>query len=176
MENIILTGYMGSGKSTVGKNLSRIGGYAFVDTDEMIERQQGRTINDIFAQEGEAAFRDMETALLKQFIRDGERGLVIATGGGMPVREENRTLLRQLGAVFYLQAAPETIYNRLKGDTKRPLLRCADPLARIRQMLAERGPAYEAAAQYTIAVDWLRQAETAQRIADMVKDRKEERK
>ncbi len=174
MENIILMGYMGSGKSTVGKNLARIAGYAFMDTDEMIERQQGRTINDIFEQEGEEAFRDMETALLARLIREGRKGLVLATGGGMPVREENRRLLGQLGYVVYLQAAPETIYNRLKGDTKRPLLRCADPLARIRQMLEQRDAAYRAGAQYTIAVDRLRQAETAQRIADMVKNRREE--
>ena len=173
MKNIILTGYMGSGKSTVGKNLSKLNGYAFVDTDEMIERQHGKTISEIFEQEGEDAFRDMETALLNQFIREGREELVISTGGGMPVREENRRLLRQLGSVVYLKAAPETIYDRLKGDTKRPLLRCDDPLTRIREMLAKRGPAYEAGALYTVETDRMRQAETAQWIVDMVKKQEE---
>lgn len=173
MRNIILTGYMGSGKSTVGKNLSKLNGCVFADTDEMIEQQQGRSINDIFAQEGEEAFRNMETALLKQFINEGREGLVISTGGGMPVREENRRLLNQLGTVVYLKAAPETIYDRLKGDTKRPLLRCEDPLTRIREMLAKRAPFYEAGARYIVEVDRLRQAETEQRIMDMVEAQEE---
>lgn len=161
MNNIILIGYMGCGKTTVGKNLTKITGYTFVDTDEMIEKQQGRTIREIFAADGEAAFRDMETALLHQMIAEKKEQLIISTGGGMPVREENRPLLASLGTVVYLKVQPETVYSRIKDDTKRPLLQCADPLTRIREMLAVRGPVYEAAAQKIIQADGLKHTEIA---------------
>ena len=119
MENIILTGYMGSGKTTVGKNVAKLKAYTFLDTDEMIVQQQRRSINEIFATEGEQAFRDMETALLRQLIDEKRERIVLSTGGGMPLRAENRQLLSKLGKVVYLKASPATIYNRIKGDTTR---------------------------------------------------------
>ncbi|MDE7478489.1 MAG: shikimate kinase, partial [Lachnospiraceae bacterium] len=122
MDNIILTGYMGSGKTTVGRNVAKLMNYTFVDTDELIVEQQNRSINEIFAADGEQAFRDMETALLQKLIADKKEHLVISTGGGMPLRAENRQLLSRLGKVVYLKASPKTIYNRIKGDTTRPLL------------------------------------------------------
>jgi len=82
MENIILTGYMGSGKTTVGRNVAKMTHYTFVDTDEMIVEQQHRSISEIFAEEGEQAFRDMETALLRQLVAEKKEHLVISTGGG----------------------------------------------------------------------------------------------
>ena len=100
--NIILIGYMGCGKTTVGKNLARITGYTFTDTDEMIEKEQVRTISEIFATDGEEAFRKMETKLLEQLIQEQIIQLVISTGGGMPLREKNRKLLAELGTVIYL--------------------------------------------------------------------------
>ena len=124
--NIILIGYMGCGKTTVGKNLARITGYTFTDTDEMIEKEQGRTISEIFATDGEEAFRKMETKLLEQLIQEQSTQLVISTGGGMPLREKNRKLLAELGTVIYLQTKPQTVYERIKDDTKRPLLQCAE--------------------------------------------------
>lgn len=165
MKNIILVGYMGCGKTTVGKNLARICDMTFLDTDELIEEQQGRSISEIFATDGEAAFRDMETNVLREMLEQKKGGLVISTGGGMAVREENRALLKQLGMVFYLKAKPETVYERIKGDTKRPLLQCEDPLSRIREMQEQRGSAYEAAAHHMIEVDEYRQQE----IAEMIK-------
>ena len=153
MKNIILVGYMGCGKTTVGKNLARICEMAFLDTDELIEEQQGRTISEIFATDGEAVFRDMETQALKEMLKKKKEGFVISTGGGMPVREENRELLKQLGKVFYLKAEPETIYERVKGDTKRPLLQCENPLNRIQEMLAQREPADEETSHHVITVD-----------------------
>lgn len=164
MKNIILVGYMGCGKTTVGKHLARICGLDFLDTDELIEEQQGRSIREIFASDGEEVFRDMETQALKEMLEKKEDGFVISTGGGMAVREENRELLKQLGKVYYLKAEPETVYARIKGDTKRPLLQCEDPLSRIREMLVHREPAYEAAAHHIISVDDKRQQELAENI------------
>lgn len=164
MENIILTGYMGSGKTTVGKDVAKRKNYTFVDTDEMIVEQQRRSINEIFAADGEQAFRDMETALLRELIAEKREHLVISTGGGMPLRAENRRLLSGLGTVVYLKAAPETIYDRVKGDTTRPLLKCENPMKRIQEMLAVRGPFYEEGAMFIVEVDKRNQSEVASEI------------
>ena len=161
MENIILIGYMGSGKTTVGKIAAERKNYTFVDTDEMIVEQQHRSISEIFAADGERAFRDMETALLGQLIAEKREHLVISTGGGMPLRTENQQLLARLGKVVYLKASPVTIYNRIKGDTTRPLLQCENPLERIEEMIVERSPLYEAGAMFIVEVDELSQSEAA---------------
>lgn len=164
MKNIILVGYMGCGKTTVGKRIAEATKYTFADTDEMIVAQQGRSISDIFAQDGESVFRDMETALLVKMLTEKNDTCVISTGGGMPVREENRKLLRQLGTVVYLRVKPETVYERIKGDTMRPLLQCENPMERIQEMIKSRNPAYEAAAELVIDVDNLTQREVAEQI------------
>lgn len=164
MKNYVLVGYMGCGKTTVGKNLARICNMEFLDTDELIEQKQRRKISDIFAAEGEGAFRDMETAVLREMLEQNKTGFVISTGGGMPVREENRELLKKLGVVFYLKAKPETVYERVKGDTKRPLLQCENPLSRIRTMQEQREPAYRESAHYIVEVDEYRQSEIAEQI------------
>lgn len=157
---------MGCGKTTVGKNLARLCEFTFLDTDELIEEQQGRSISEIFASDGEAAFRDMETEVLEEMLAQKKEGLILSTGGGMALREENRALLKQLGEVFYLKAEPETIYERVKGDTKRPLLQCEEPLSRIQEMIVQRGPAYEDVAHQIIQVDEYKQQE----IAEMIKE------
>lgn len=164
MENIILIGYMGSGKTTVGKIAAERKNYTFVDTDEMIVEQQHRSISEIFAADGERVFRDMETALLRQLIAEKREHLVISTGGGMPLRTENQQLLARLGKVVYLKASPATIYNRIKGDTTRPLLQCENPLERIEKMIVERSPLYEAGAMFIVEVDELSQSEAASEI------------
>lgn len=171
MENIILTGYMGSGKTTVGKKVAKIKNYTFVDTDEMIVEQQKRSIKEIFAEDGEQTFRDLETTLLRQLVDEKREYMVISTGGGMPLREENRKLLSKLGKVVYLKASPATIYNRIKGDTARPLLQCANPMKRIEEMLAAREPMYEEGAVLIVNVNELRQSEAAEqcvKIADQI--------
>lgn len=159
MENIILTGYMGSGKTTIGKNLAKQKHFTFVDTDEMIVEQQHRSINEIFATDGERVFRDMETALLRQLIADKKEHMIVSTGGGMPLRAENRQLLSQLGTVIYLKASPQTIYDRIKGDTARPLLQCENPMKRIEEMIAAREPLYEQGATVVVDVNALKQSE-----------------
>ncbi|MBQ7944104.1 MAG: shikimate kinase [Lachnospiraceae bacterium] len=168
MKNIILIGYMGCGKTTVGKNLARICGYTFLDTDEWIEEQQGRSISEIFATDGEEAFREMETQCIQTLIDGKLEGYVISTGGGMPVREVNRQLLKKLGKVIYLSVKPETVYERIKGDTKRPLLQCDDPLSKIKDMIAMRAPAYRDGADYIVRVDTLKQYTVALKIKKLV--------
>lgn len=166
MNNIILVGYMGSGKTTVGRLLAQLLDYSFADTDEMIEEREQLTISKIFSEKGEEAFRDMETGLLEELAVSGQERLVIATGGGMAVREQNRRLLRELGSVVYLKASPETVYDRIKGDTGRPLLQCDNPLSRIKEMIAQREQFYEEASHTVISVDIMKKDEIAQMIRE----------
>ncbi len=152
MKNVILIGFMGCGKTTVGIRLSYRIRRVLEDTDKRIEREQGITISEIFAQKGEEYFRELETDLLRRLAKENfER--VISTGGGLPMREENRKLLRQLGTVVYLRIRPETVYERLKTDTTRPLLQCEDPLSKIKELMALRAPLYEEAAHLVVDVD-----------------------
>lgn len=152
MRNIILTGFMGCGKTTVGIRLSYRLRRPMEDTDKLIEREEGRTISEIFQTDGEAFFRDLETECLKKLIRTA-KNMVISVGGGLPVREENRALLKELGTVIYLRARAETIYERTKHDTSRPLLQGADPQGKIRTLLAAREALYEEGADVVIDVD-----------------------
>ena len=162
--NIVLIGFMGSGKTTVGVKLSYRFHMPVEDTDKIIERKQGLSIGEIFEREGEEAFRRMETELLST-IGQRKSGRILSVGGGTPVREENRELIRRCGRVFYLRAKPETIYNRLKGDSTRPLLQCEDPLARIKELLAQRQSAYEECADVIVDVDEASLDEVVEQIA-----------
>lgn len=121
MKNIVLMGFMGAGKTTVGKELAKAMNCEFLDTDEQIEKEQGCKISEIFSREGEEAFRNLETELLKR-LQNRKEMFVLSIGGGMPVRAENRELLRNLGEVVYLRTSKEEIIRRLSGDTNRPLL------------------------------------------------------
>lgn len=152
MNNVILIGFMGCGKSTVGIRLSYRIRRVLEDTDKRIEREQGKTISEIFAVEGEGYFRDLETKLLEKLLTENYQR-VISTGGGLPVREQNRKLLRELGTVVYLRIQPETVYQRLKNDTTRPLLQCENPLEKIKELMEQRAPIYEEAAHIIIDVD-----------------------
>ena len=151
-QNLVLIGFMGSGKTSIGLKLSYRMRMPVEDTDKLIERREGRSINEIFADDGEEYFRQLETELLEE-LRVKSRGKIFSVGGGTPVRPENRTLLKQLGTVIYLRVQPETVYERLKNDTSRPLLQCDEPLQRIRELLDYRKEAYEACADIVIDVD-----------------------
>ncbi len=151
--NIILEGFMGSGKTTVSEILSDRLGLELMDTDVTIEDTEGRSISSIFREDGEEAFRDMETELLQMIAGDHLRDMVISLGGGMPVREKNRELLKESGKVVYLKASPETIYERVKGDTTRPLLQSEDPLLRIKELMEGRSDVYDEAADLIIDTD-----------------------
>lgn len=151
-QSVVLIGFMGSGKSTIGIRLSYRLRYTVEDTDRLIEAHAGKTISEIFAQEGEEAFRRMETRLLKKLAKMPGKH-IYSVGGGTPVREINRPLLKRMGTVVYLRARPETIYERLKNDTTRPLLQGEDPMERIRRLMAEREAAYTGAADVIVDVD-----------------------
>lgn len=162
--NYVLTGFMGSGKTSVGLRLSYRLRRPVEDTDRLIERREGRSISAIFAREGEAHFRELETALLRE-LADRHYACIYSVGGGTPVRECNRELLKRMGTVIYLRVRPETVYRRLKGDTARPLLQCEDPLERIRELLESRREAYESGADVILDVDDMTVEEIAECIA-----------
>lgn len=148
-ENIVLIGFMGCGKSTIGRKLANAIDYEFLDTDELIEQKTGRKISDIFASDGEEAFRQMETDLLQE-LSETVTGKVLATGGGMPMREENRALMRQVGTVVFLEASIETILERLANDTTRPLATGEDREKRLRPLYEKRYPLYLEAAEVVV--------------------------
>jgi shikimate kinase len=151
--NIILIGFMGSGKSTIGRRLSRTFGYPLVDTDQLIVDQEGRSIPEIFAEQGEEAFRDLETGVLRSLSRHS--GHIIATGGGIIGRPENRALLRKLGYVVWLVASPAEILARTARNANRPLLNNDQPEETIRNLLEVRTPLYRATAHLAIETDQL---------------------
>lgn len=153
MNNIILIGFMGCGKTSVGKRLATALGCEFLDTDEWIEEKQKRSIREIFDTDGEAAFRDMETDCLRDLLKNKKKGFVLSVGGGLPIREENRILLKQLGNVVFLQASPDVIYQRVKNDRTRPLLQDKNPRGRILDLMSARKKYYEDAADHIIIVD-----------------------
>ncbi len=166
--NVVLIGFMGSGKSTMGIRLSYQLRYALEDTDRLIEAVAGKSISEIFAQEGEEAFRQMETELLEKLAeKKGQR--IYSVGGGTPVRAVNRPLLKKLGTVVYLRTRPETVYERLKDDTTRPLLQGEDPLGKIRRLMAEREQAYIETADVVLDVDEMTAEQVVERIAMCVR-------
>lgn len=156
IDNLILTGYMGTGKSTIGRMAAESFGCRFIDTDEAIEEEQKKTVNEIFASYGEEYFRKLETELIKRLC-ELPKGFVAATGGGLPIRQENAEILHRLGKVVYLRTSKETIVERLMGDTKRPLLKDAsDKKAleeKVERMLEARGPVYESTADIILDTD-----------------------
>lgn len=139
-KNVILTGMMGSGKTSVGLELAKILECDFFDLDEIIEKKYGK-ITQIFKDKGENYFREIETSELKNFKNN--RAFVLSTGGGAVLKEENLEILRSLGEVFYLSANAQTIYNRVKEQTQRPLLNTKDPKKTIEDILSSRLEKYE---------------------------------
>jgi shikimate kinase len=143
MKNIVLTGFMGTGKTAVSRELARLTGFNQVDVDAEIEKTAGMTITEIFAQFGEPYFRDLETAEIKK-VSQG-RNLIISTGGGAVLRQENMDALRANGVIICLTATPETIFERTKDNNERPLLQVEDPIKKIKELLSFRKPYYEKA-------------------------------
>ncbi len=138
--NIVLIGFMGSGKSTVSYRLSKRLEWNMFDTDRLVEERAGLGIPDIFASLGEQAFRDLETEVLQSL--KGTESSIIATGGGVILREENRELLRELGFTVWLTASPEILFERVSRTDHRPLLRTSDPQKALRELFASRERLY----------------------------------
>jgi shikimate kinase len=146
--NIVLIGFMGSGKTSVGRLIAQRLGFQFVDTDAIVVERVGMQVADIFAKHGEPWFREQESAALRSL--GILKRAVISTGGGVVLRPENRELLRDLGFVVWLTASEDVIYDRVSRNKKRPLLHTADPRATVHELLEKRRPLYEAAAQLTV--------------------------
>lgn len=142
-ENIVLIGFMGCGKSTVGRELQQRLGYPLVDMDQVIEQRAGKPITAIFAEDGENVFRDMESSLLRELSDPDTPRRIISTGGGVVGRAENRGLLKQLGYVVWLHAPAEVILERTGKNRARPLLHTENPEERVRTLMAEREPFYQ---------------------------------
>ena len=138
----------GGGKSTAGRQLARRLNWDFIDTDTVIEQRIGCPIRAYFEREGEQSFRDIEGQVLSELV-DARRS-VLATGGGVVVRETNRELLRAHTQVVYLRSTPEELFRRLRQDTQRPLLQVTDPLGRLKQLYDERDPLYLQTAHFVI--------------------------
>ena len=147
--NIILIGFMGCGKSSVGRRLAKQLSFCFLDTDERIEQKEKKKISTIFAENGEAHFRSLETKTVKELLEHTEN-TVISTGGGLPLGEENGKLLQQLGFVVYLDVSKETVLKRLEKDTSRPLLQGPDKEKNVEELLKFRKPIYEYTAHITV--------------------------
>ncbi|MTD38928.1 AAA family ATPase [Erwinia sp. CPCC 100877] len=151
MKGIILIGFMGAGKTTVGKLLSKETGMEHIDFDDKIVEEIGMTIQEYFDRHGEAAFRERETNVLKRYLNHNQ---VVSTGGGIVMRPENRELLKQMAPVIYLKTKPEVFIPRLKHDhvTVRPLVVSKSP-EEIKQVFEPRIPFYEESASLVVETD-----------------------
>lgn len=142
-KNIFLIGFMGSGKTTVGRRLAKRLGRDFVDLDEYLEKRLGITIPQIFTRFGECFFRDAEYDALQSVSKKNRQ--VIATGGGVVLRDENWKLMKKKGITIYLKASPEVLWSRVKGNTARPLLQVENPYKKVLELLSKRNALYEKA-------------------------------
>ena len=159
--NLALIGFMGTGKTSVGRLVAEQLGFEFVDTDEMIQVRTGRTISDIFNRDGEPAFREMERKMVLEL--SGRQQLVISTGGGLPTNPENMTKLKSHALVICLWSSPEKIWERVHHQSHRPLLHDPEPQKKIRELLAMREPFYKQA-DVLIITDTRNLREVAQQV------------
>jgi len=169
-ENVVLVGFMGSGKSSVGRLVARVLRSRFVDTDRLVVDRVGREITDIFAEHGEDRFRLEEGRALRNLL--GQTGLVVATGGGIVTIPENRPTLKTLGLVVWLTAREEVIWERVSRNKKRPLLHTDNPRETVQVLLEKRNPLYEAVADLIIDTSGLTHSEVAEKICRRVKSPK----
>ena len=167
MENIFLIGFMGSGKSTIACELKKQLGMELVEMDARIVKEQGMRINDIFAQYGEDHFRDIESRLILTIGDEGNT--IVSCGGGVIVRPQNTEYMKKSGKVVYLKATPETIYERVKHSTDRPILNGNMNVEYIAELMEKRRPLYEGAADITIVTDGKGRDEICKEIIQYVK-------
>jgi shikimate kinase len=168
--SIFLIGPMGSGKSAVGRQLARMLDLDFIDSDVEIEARTGVDIPLIFEKEGEAGFRDREQEAIDSLT--AREGIVLATGGGAVLKPANRDHLSQRGCVVYLQTSVDQQLERTRHGRQRPLLYTSDPRAKLRELLAERLPLYEATADLIVSTDGRRVQAVAEEIAQLIAARR----
>jgi len=174
--NIVLVGFMGTGKTTIAIELSHRLGMKYVSTDDLIEKRERRTINEIFTKSGEGYFRDIESAVIRDTMCMDN--LVIDTGGGAVIRDENVAYMKSSGVIICLTADEDVIMERTKKYKHRPILNVEDPKRKIRDLLARRLP-YYAKADYTIDTGKLTVRQVIDKIAEITEPklkRKEEPK
>lgn len=164
---VVLVGPMGAGKSTIGRLLADFLGAPFKDSDRVIEERSGADIPWIFDVEGEEGFRDRETQILEELVV--EPGLVLATGGGIVLREKNRECLRGAGKVVYLTASIDQLVKRTSRDKRRPLLQVDDPQQKIRELIEMRHPLYEEVADLVVKTDERSPRVVAREIVDLLR-------
>jgi len=143
MKNVVLVGFMGTGKTVIAKRLARRLKMRYISTDDIIEERENRPISDIFAKDGEPYFRNVEKRVVKEV--SSMSNVVVAAGGGAVIDEENLRELKKSGVVICLNATPGEILERTKGYAHRPLLNVPDPLSKIRELLGARDPYYKKA-------------------------------
>jgi shikimate kinase len=151
MENIFLIGFMGAGKSTIARELQKLTGGKLVEMDARIVEEQGMSINDIFAQFGEEHFRELESSLILTIGDEGNT--IVSCGGGVVVRPQNIEYMHKSGKIVYLKTSPETIYERVRYSTERPILNGNMNVEYIASLMEKRRPLYEGAADITIVTD-----------------------
>jgi shikimate kinase len=162
VRNIVLVGFMGSGKSSIGREIAGRGELRFLDTDSIIRQKYKKSITDIFASFGEPAFRDEENKALQDL--QVARGVVLATGGGIVLQTRNHPLLRSLGVVVWLTASEDVIWERVSRNQSRPLLQTADPRTTIRDLMSVRYPLYRSVADLTVETSGLTHRAVADRL------------
>lgn len=162
MNNIYLIGFMGSGKSAVASYLMRQYGFPYVEMDREIEADCGMPIPEIFEKEGEGAFRQKETLLLRKIAQRDE--LIVSCGGGVPMRAENVEIMRGSGKIVLLKAEPETILKRVKRSENRPVLKGKKTIEGIQELMEQRRERYEAAADYIVSTDGKHISEVAEEV------------
>ncbi|MDQ5939226.1 MAG: shikimate kinase [Pseudomonadota bacterium] len=164
-ENIYLVGLMGAGKTTIGRQLARTLKIPFYDSDKAIEERTGVDIPTIFEFEGEEGFRNREQKMLQQLTEI--KGIVMATGGGAVLREENRKLLSENGFVIYLHCDVDKLLERTRRDSQRPLLNTQDPKERLETLFDQRKPLYTSIADFTIDTGILQSKDVVTQILDI---------
>lgn len=162
MENLFLIGFMGAGKSSVAAALAQALGREAIEMDQRIAAQEGMAIPEIFAQRGEPYFRACETRLLESFFQGDSR--IVSCGGGVPMREENVAAMRRCGRIVLLAARPKVILDRVKDSNQRPLLEGHKDVPYISQLMEQRRPKYEAAADIRVDTSDLTIEEVCQEI------------
>jgi len=165
MKNIILVGFMGTGKTTIATAIANRLGMRYVSTDDMIEKSEKRTINEIFTKDGEEYFRDVESKAVREASE--MENAVIDAGGGAVIRDENIANFKSRGVIICLTAEEETIFERTKKYKHRPLLNVEDPKMKIRALIAKRAP-YYAKADYTIDTGKLTARQVVEKIVEIM--------
>ena len=164
LPNLVLIGFMGCGKSSVGRRLSGLTGHRFVDVDELVTQTEGRGISEIFSERGENHFRDLEQRALENLV--GVCGIVLSTGGGLVLRPANRETLKRIGIVAWLDADPEILFERAMRSGRRPLLQTDDPKGTFDELLSVRRNLYEMTADFRVDSSRLSHDDVAQTLLE----------